>query len=137
VATIEPGSAPAERLASMTLGWLTTVRTDGQPQSSYVWFHFDGKDLLIASQPGTPKVRNIRGNPKVSFHLDGDGSGGGVLAIDGVAEVVDGDPPAERVGAYLAKYDDVIRTVLQTTPEELRREYSTTIRITPSRLRAW
>jgi hypothetical protein len=31
----------------------------------------------------------------------------------------------------------VIRTRLQTTPEELRRDYSSTVRITPSRARAW
>ncbi|HWC39819.1 MAG TPA: pyridoxamine 5'-phosphate oxidase family protein, partial [Acidimicrobiales bacterium] len=79
MAFIEPGSAAAERLASTPLAWLTTVRRDGQPQSSYVWFHFDGTDILVASQPGTAKLRNIRGNPKVSLHLDGDGEGGGVL----------------------------------------------------------
>jgi PPOX class probable F420-dependent enzyme len=134
---IEPGSAPAERLASAPLAWLTTVRRDGQPQSSYVWFHFDGTDLLVASQPGAAKLRNIEANPKVSLHLDGDGEGGSVVSIEGVADVIDEDPPPERVGAYLAKYDDQIRTSLQTTPEQLRRDFSSTIRITLSRVRAW
>jgi PPOX class probable F420-dependent enzyme len=137
VAIIEPGSAAAERLASTHLAWLTTVRRDGQPQSSYVWFHFDGTDILVASQPGTAKLRNIRANPKVSFHLDGDGQGGGVLSIEGAADVIDDEPPPERLAAYLAKYDEVIRTRLQTTPDVLRRDFSATIRITPSRVRAW
>jgi PPOX class probable F420-dependent enzyme len=137
VAVIAPGSAAAERLSSARLAWLTTVRWDGQPQSSYVWFHFDGEDLLLASQPTAAKVRNIGANPNVSVHLDGDGEGGNVLTIDAVAEILDGEPPPERISAYLAKYDDVLRTRLQTTPEELRREYSTTVRVTPSRVRAW
>lgn len=135
--SIEPGSVPAERLSSTPVAWLTTVRADGQPQSSCVWFHFDGTDLLVASHSQAAKLRNIRGNPKVSFHLDGDGQGGDVVTLDGVAEIIEGDPPTERIDAYLTKYDDVIRTRLQTTPEQLRREYASTIRITPSRVRAW
>ncbi len=136
MSTIEPGSASDQRLSSTPVAWLTTVRADGQPQSSYVWFHYDRTDLLVASQPSAAKLRNIRANPRVSFHLDGDGRGGNVLSIEGVAEVIDGDPPPERVAAYLAKYDQAIRT-MQTTPEELRRNYSSSIRITPSRVRAW
>lgn len=137
VAIVEPGSVPAGRLSSASVAWLTTVRADGQPQSSYVWFHFDGTDLQVASQPQAAKLRNIRANPKVSLHLDGDGQGGDVVTIEGVAEILEGDPSPERIEAYLAKYNDAIRTQLQTTPDELRREYSTTIRITPSRVRAW
>jgi PPOX class probable F420-dependent enzyme len=137
MAIIEPGSVPAARLTSTPVAWLTTVRADGQPQSSYVWFHFDGTDLLVASQPSAAKLRNIRTNPRVSFHLDGDGQGGSVLTLDGVAEIIDDGPPPERIGAYLTKYDEAIRTQLRTTPEELRRDYSSTVRITPSRIRAW
>jgi hypothetical protein len=73
----------------------------------------------------------------VSFHLDGDGDGGNVLSIEGIAEVIDGEPPPERIDGYLAKYDEVIRTRLQTTPDVLRRDFSATIRIVPSRVRAW
>ena len=134
---IEPGSVPAQRLTSTPVAWLTTVRADGQPQSSYVWFHFDGTDLLVATQPSAAKLRNIRANPRVSFHLDGDRQGGSVLSLEGVAEIIDEDPPPERIGAYLMKYDEAIRTQLRTTPEELRRDYSSTLRITPSRVRAW
>ena len=99
---IEPGSAVATRLATAPLGWLTTVRADGQPQSSYVWFHFDGDDLIVFSEPAAAKVRNLAVHPLVSFHLDGDGSGGGaVLTIDGSAAVLSGDPDADRMQAYL------------------------------------
>ncbi|HWC39826.1 MAG TPA: hypothetical protein VG476_14910, partial [Acidimicrobiales bacterium] len=59
------------------------------------------------------------------------------LSIEGAAEVVDEELLPDRIAAYLAKYDEVIRTRLQTTPEVLRRDFSATIRITPSRVRAW
>jgi len=135
---IEPSSAAATRLATAPLGWLTTVRADGQPQSSYVWFHFDGDDLLVFSEPTAAKVRNLAVHPLVSFHLDGDGSAGGaVLTIDGRAELLSGDADADRIRAYLAKYDESIRTGLNTTPERLRERFSATILIVPTRVRSW
>jgi PPOX class probable F420-dependent enzyme len=137
VAVIERGSVAADRLGSAAVAWLTTVRADGQPQTSYVWFHFDGSDLLVFSQPGAAKVRNVGSNPRVSFHLDGDGYGGQVLTIDAEAEVLDGDIDPERAGAYLAKYDEAIRTQLNTTPEQIRAQFNTALRITPRRVRSW
>jgi PPOX class probable F420-dependent enzyme len=135
---IATGSAVATRLATAPLGWLTTVRSDGQPQSSYVWFHFDGDDLLVFSEPTAAKVRNLAANPLVSFHLDGDGdAGGAVLTVEGSAQVLSGDPDAERIQAYLAKYEESIRAGLNTTPERLRAQFSTTILITPTRVRSW
>jgi PPOX class probable F420-dependent enzyme len=138
MAVIEPGSAVAARLAAAPLGWLTTVRADGQPQSSYIWFHWDGHDLLVFSEPAAAKVRNLAVHPLVSFHLDGDASaGGGVLTIEGRAEVLSGEPDADRIQAYLAKYGESIRTGLNTTPERMREQFSATILIVPTRVRSW
>ena len=47
------------RLRSEQVAWLTTVRADGQAQSSPVWFLWDGETFLVYSQPGAPKVRNV------------------------------------------------------------------------------
>jgi PPOX class probable F420-dependent enzyme len=140
MALIEPGSPVAERLATSSMGWLTTMRADGQPQSSYIWFHFDGTDLLVFSRPGRPKVANVQANPLVSFHLDGDGYGGQVLTIDARAELLaDGVSAVDpgRVQAYLAKYDDPIRNRLESTPEEMMQQFSDPLRVTPTRVRSW
>jgi PPOX class probable F420-dependent enzyme len=137
MSAIELGSTIAERLETAPLAWLTTVRADGQPQSSYIWFHFDGTDLLIFSLPEAGKVRNIRANPKVGFNLNGDDQGGGVLTVDATAEIFDAPVPADRIEAYLAKYDDPIRNILKTTPEKMLASYGTALRITPARVRAW
>lgn len=130
--------ASAARLADAPLAWLTTVRSDGQPQTSYVWFHFDGDDIVVMSQPNKAKVRNLQRNPRVSFNLDGDGSGGGaVLTLDATAEILEGGLTAERRAAYLAKYEDRIRNGLGTTPDGFLADYSVAIRVIPTRLRAW
>jgi PPOX class probable F420-dependent enzyme len=128
--------APTRRLASEGVGWLTTVRVDGQPQSSPVWFIWDGASLWLRSQAQAGKVRNITANPRVAFHLADDGHGGNIITIEGTA-TLETEPPPELLEAYVAKYDEAIRTALQMTPEQLAADYPTTIRITPIRTRAW
>jgi PPOX class probable F420-dependent enzyme len=127
---------PTRRLAGESVAWLTTVRADGQPQSSPVWFFWDGASLWLRSQTHAGKVRNIAANPNVSFHLASDADGGNVITVEGTASM-ESDLPIDVFDAYLAKYDEAIRTGLQTTPEQIAADYPITIRITPSRTRAW
>jgi PPOX class probable F420-dependent enzyme len=129
--------ASAERLRSAPVAWLTTVRSDGQPQTSYVWFHYDGQDIVLLSQPKTPKLRNIAGNPKVSLNLDGDTvSGGGVLTMEATAEII-GEMPGDRWAAYVPKYENRIRKGPWGTPDAFLAMYSVAIRIAAGRVRAW
>jgi PPOX class probable F420-dependent enzyme len=67
---------PAERLATEAIAWLTTAGADGQPQSSSVWFHWDGSAFWLRTQVAARKVTNIRANPKAALHLADDGNGG-------------------------------------------------------------
>jgi PPOX class probable F420-dependent enzyme len=127
----------AERLRSAPLAWLTTVRADGQPQTSYVWFHHDGEDIVLLSQPKAPKIRNIQGNPKVSLHLDGDTvTGDSVLTLEGTARLI-GEMPSDRWLSYLAKYESRIRKGPWGTPDGFISVFSAAIRIVPTRVRAW
>ena len=119
-----------ERLAGEAVGWLTTVGAEGQPQSSPVWFIWDGASLWLRSQSHAGKVRNVEANPHVAFHLADDGNGGNIISIEGAASL-DAGPP-ELTEAYLAKYDEAIRA-MQMSPEQLAADYSTTIRIAPTR----
>jgi PPOX class probable F420-dependent enzyme len=131
-------SSSAARLENTDFGWITTVRRDGQPQSSYVWFHFDGTDVFVISEPRSGKVRNITGNPRVSFHLDGDGTeGNSVLTIDGTAELSFGTEEPQRLSQYLTKYEHRIHEDLESTPERYAATFSTAIKIGLMTIRAW
>ncbi len=126
----------AERLASETMGWLTTVTASGRPQTSPVWFVVHDDAIYLQSQPDAAKLANIRANGKVSFHLDGDGEGGDIVTIDADAELLDAAPPG-LADVFLAKYEPVIRQRIRSTPDAMIAEYSTTVRLTPRRARAW
>jgi len=133
----KPAHARAtRRLHSEPIAWLTTVRADGQAQSSPVWFLWDGRTFLLYSQPGAQKVRNLAANPKVALHLDDDGGGGDIVTVEGTAEVEPRTPRADRVGEYLAKYRAAIEA-LGYEPGPFARTYSTAIRVRPTRVRAW
>ena len=124
------------RLSKAVVVWLTTVRSDGQPQTSPVWFMWDGERFLVYSRPASRKIPNIRSNPHVSLNLDGDGDGGEIVTIEGTAEI-DGEAPcANEIEVYLEKYRDYIKR-LGSEPEPFARAYSTAIRILPTRRRVY
>ena len=124
------------RLRAEPVAWLTTVRADGQPQSTPVWFVWDGETVLLYSQPDAPKVGNVTANPKVSLHLNDDGTGDDVVSFEGAATVEPVTPRADRVEGYLAKYRAAIAT-LGYEPGPFARTYSTAIRVRPTRVRVW
>jgi PPOX class probable F420-dependent enzyme len=49
------------------VGVLTTLMPDGSPQSSPVWFVFDGDSVLVSTTAQRVKHRNVRHDPRVSF----------------------------------------------------------------------
>jgi len=126
-------AAADERLRSEPVIWLTTVRADGQPQTSPVWFLWDGETIRILSMPAAGKVRNIRSNPRVALNLDGNKLGGDIVTLEGAAELAEGEPAGED---YLVKYDEAIRS-LGSDRDEFTGAYSTLIRIRPARLRVY
>jgi PPOX class probable F420-dependent enzyme len=124
------------RLDQETVIWMTTVRSDGQPQTSVVWFLLEGDEILVYSKDGTIRNRNVVDNPKVSLNLDGNGRGGAVVTMEGTSRI-DTDTPAPKDHAgYMEQYQSLIEAN-GWTPEEFGSKYSVPIRVTISRVRAW
>jgi PPOX class probable F420-dependent enzyme len=130
--TTEFGRRVAKRLQDEYVVWLTTISQNNTPQPNPVWFYWDGKELLIYSQPSAHKVSNIVRNPRVSVNFQADDSGGNIVVITGNAEVDKKPPP--HAPEYLRKYRDHIPAI-GYTPESLASTYSTLIRVLPTGLR--
>lgn len=94
-------AAALRRLQTEADAGLTTVRSDGQPQTSVIWFSWGDGTVWIRSQPATGKIANIRHQPRVAFNLNSDGQGAGVT-LEGTASFVDDLPPGVR-DEYIAK----------------------------------
>lgn len=130
----EFGARVAKRLAEDRIVWLTTVGPDHVPQPSPVWFLWDGDTVLIFSQPGTAKLRNIAANPHVSLHLDGDGFGGNIVVLTGEATLEAEGMKASANPAYVAKYTEGMKRIGMDA-ERFSAAYSVPLRVRPTHLR--
>jgi PPOX class probable F420-dependent enzyme len=128
------GARVLRRLREDRLIWLTTVRPNGQPEPSPVWFFWEGETVLIYSRPNNQKLRDIAANPHVALNFDGDGQGGDIVILTGQAEIVPDAPSADQVAAYASKYEWGFERV-KLTAKAYAEAYSVAIRVHPTKLR--
>ena len=121
-----------ERLRKNLIIWLSSVRPDGRPHLVPVWFLWDGKKILIFSQPNTQKIRNLRQNTNVILALDDTKDGEDVVMLEGKAEFLNDPAVNPTLPAYAAKYNSELKS-MGYTAEAMAAEYAQAIRITPTR----
>jgi len=132
--TTELGLRASKRLIDEYILWLTTVSSAGTPQPNPVWFYWDGKALLIYSQPSAHKLKNIAHNPKVSVNFNADDEGGDVIVLTGSASLQ--KKPPQHDPRYIQKYRDHIPQI-GLTPESFAASYSIPIRVSLAKLRGF
>jgi PPOX class probable F420-dependent enzyme len=128
------GARAARHLRDEIVVWLTTVSPRGAPLPMPVWFVWDGdRSVRMYSQPGA-RVRNVEANPHVSLNFAGDGRGGDIVVLSGLASTGSDAPSADADAAYLAKYNTHIARIGHT-PESFAERYSVPVTIELDRLR--
>lgn len=91
-----------DRLRSDRNAWVVTVRPDGSPHVTPVWFvHVRGR-FWIGTGLSSVKTRNVATNPMVSVTLE---DGGRPVVAEGTVTVHATDRPTDVVAAFVAKYD--------------------------------
>jgi F420H(2)-dependent biliverdin reductase len=105
-----------DRLARERNVWLCTLRRDGSPHVSPVWFVYADGVWWIGCDGHSVKVRNVVADPRVSLALE---DGTAPVVAEGNACVHRGDFPARIVEAFADKYNgwDIRRG---PTPESVR-----------------
>src|SRR5436305_816484 len=103
------------RLQTNLMAWLSTVSPAGRPDMVPVWFLLrDDGTVLLYSQPGKAKLRNIAANSNVALALDVTDIGRDIIRIEGTAAVAPDHPSADRVPEYVAKYTERIGAIFGT-----------------------
>jgi PPOX class probable F420-dependent enzyme len=129
------GALVARHLRDDRIAWLTTVTPGGAPLPSPVWFWWDDSDTVyVFSLPDTARTRNIEANPKVSLNFAGDGSGGDIVILSGVASLEPDDGGAHKLPGYVQKYQWGFDRQ-QLTPEQFASRYSMPVRIRLTKVR--
>lgn len=92
-------------LARMRNAILATVRPDGGPQATPVWYHWDGAVMRISTPGWTRKTHNVRRDDRVSVCVD-DQVSGTYVTLFGRAELIEGDRELVRTESWpiLLKY---------------------------------
>ena len=77
------------------------ISTDGTPRVVPIWFHWDGKEFVLATPPRAPKLKALASNPKVALTIDDNSFPHKVLMVRGTArlQTVDGIVPEYAVAA--------------------------------------
>ena len=124
------------RLDDEVVIWMTTVNTNGQPQTSVVWYWWDGEEFLIYSLDPTSRLTNLAKNRNVALNFDGNSRGGDIVTIEGVATIDPNAPSAAEMNDYVGKYGRRMNRGWGS-PEGFAKKYPTAIRVRPVRVRAW
>lgn len=72
-----------ELLVSQIPARLAYIWTDGTPRVVPIWFHWNGKEVVMASPPKAPKLKALAKNPKVAITIDSNTFPHKVLSIRG------------------------------------------------------
>ncbi|WP_426574636.1 PPOX class F420-dependent oxidoreductase [Aquihabitans sp. McL0605] len=102
---------------------LGTVRPDGAPQVSEMWFVWDGEVVRFTHTNNRQKFKNFAHEPRVSFSIADPDDPYRFLEVRGVVESIEPDPNAdfyvslqERYGFSIGRGDAPVRVVVTVRP---------------------
>jgi len=130
------GARVARRLNDEKIIWMTTVRPNGTPEPSPVWFLWNGSEVVIYSQPNKQKLKDIGHDPRVALNFNATPAGSDVVILTGEARIDQNAPPATGFPGYVEKYRAEIANI-GMTPDSFAAEYSVQIRVTAKKLRGF
>lgn len=90
------------RLERAGIAWFATVRPDGSPHLTPVWFLYRTGAWWIGSAGRSKKVRNLSVDGRVSLALQG---GGAPVVAEGIAIIHRANFSPEIVAGFAGKYD--------------------------------
>ncbi len=82
---------------------MATIGPDGAPQTSPVWYDYDGEDLLISHTKERQKFANVMRDPRVAVSILDPDNAYRFVEIRGTVEITD-DPDKTLIHKLAGKY---------------------------------
>ena len=120
--------ASQEMLHSKIPARLAYVWTDGTPRVVPIWFHWNGREIVMATPPKAPKLKALAKNPKVALTIDDTTFPNKVLMIRGTTRLENVDGITPEYAACAERYFD--HEMAQKWLSQLRGMISSQVRIT-------
>lgn len=121
----QPTERVSRRLQEAEILWVASVRPDGAPHLSPVWFVWDAGRIFICTSPTSRKARNLAKNPQVAVSLE---DGRNVVIVEGFVSPATDEERKQVAPLFLHKYDWDIRA----DPT-----YTLLLKITPKKFLTW
>jgi len=93
-----------ELLHSKIPARLAYIWMDGTPRVVPIWFHWNGRQLVMVTPPKAPKLKPLAQNPKVSLTIDDYAFPHKVLLIRGTASLQQVDRIVSEYAAAAERY---------------------------------
>ena len=91
-------------MQSTSMAHLATVKPDGTPQNTLVWFDYDGTHIIINSARGRAKDRNMTANPAVAVSILDPTNGYRYVEVQGRVVEITEDGADGVIDALARKY---------------------------------
>jgi PPOX class probable F420-dependent enzyme len=121
--TAELPESHADLLERPLFAHLATIRPDGSPQSSVMWFAWDGQRVRFSHTTTRQKYHNLLADGRVAFHVQDPENAYRTLEVRGQVESMEPDTDAtfyrslqQRYGSDVPVLDAEVRVVIVVEP---------------------
>jgi F420H(2)-dependent biliverdin reductase len=118
-------SEAVEKLEKQQTIWFGSVRPDGKPHLTPVWFVWHTGKLYVGIDPNSVKCRNLRQNPYVVLALE---DGSHPVICEGRAELILPPLAEDLSAAFFSKYEWDLSKEAQ---------FNQIVEVTPQRWLGW
>ena len=123
---MKPPESHADLLEKATFAHLATIRPDGSPQSSVMWFDWDGDRIRMTHTKSRQKFRNLAEEPRVALSIEDPGNPYRFLEVRGVVESIEDDDAEasfyaglqQRYGMSYPIPDAPVRVIITIRPDK-------------------
>ena len=94
----------SDLLDSTALAHIATIGPKGNPQSTPVWFGWDGQHILFSQTKGRQKYRNVRRDPAIALSIVDPSNPFRYLEVRGKVVAIDEDKNNQFIDSMAKKY---------------------------------
>jgi PPOX class probable F420-dependent enzyme len=123
---VKPPESHVDLLEKPTFAHLATIRPDGSPQSSVMWFAWDGDRIRMTHTKTRQKFRNLADEPRLALSIADPDDQYRFLEVRGTLESIEDDDDEasfyqglqKRYGQSYPIGDADVRVILTIRPEK-------------------
>jgi PPOX class probable F420-dependent enzyme len=121
-------------IRSMKAAIVTSLRKDGSPTSSLIFYALDGDELLFSTTSDRIKAKTLKRDPRIAVAVLDEGAPWRYATIEGAATVNDGDIVPDHIAINRAMRAQPDWQPPEGYEDTLRKQLRVVVRVKPERV---